>query len=320
MSATATGRLKAVLSLHVDLATAECVAALTAAGVPHLLLKGPTTARWLYRDGVPRVYGDSDILVPPDERERAIHVLAALGFDDSQRGRPAHECGWVHATVLERPGRDGGDCVDLHHNLSHVPGDGTAVWRALSRDTELTTVAGQPVRIPGEAARCLVLALHAAQHGRHEEKPLEDLRRALVIATPQAWEEARRLAAELGVAQAVEVGCLIAGRPGDTTADWSDIPVEMRLRAVNAAPGAKTLSQLRRLRGTTRLREAARRAVPSPAFIRQVYGPRTPLPVGYVRRFWAIAVRIPRAVRDLREAGSAPPEFYSASATAKPES
>ncbi|GIJ52286.1 hypothetical protein Val02_91720 [Virgisporangium aliadipatigenens] len=318
MSAT-TGRIKAVNSLRVDLATAECVAALTAAGIAHLLLKGPTTARWLYRDGVPRGYSDSDILVPPWERARAIDVLAGLGFDDSQRGRPAHECGWVHATVLYRRGLDHADCVDLHHNLSHVPGDGTAVWHVLSRDAEWTTVAGQPVRIPGEGARCLILALHAAQHGKHEEKPLEDLRRGLAIARPEAWTEARRLAQELGVAQAVEVGCLIAGHPG-AAGEWSDMPVEMRLRAVGAASGARTLAHLMRMRGAGRLREAARRTVPSRAFIREVYGPQTPLAVGYARRFWSIAARVPRAVRDLRTASAAPPEFYTASPTAKPES
>jgi hypothetical protein len=48
-----------------DVATAEVVEALRAAGVRSIVLKGPSIARWLYADGQPRPYGDTDLLVSP---------------------------------------------------------------------------------------------------------------------------------------------------------------------------------------------------------------------------------------------------------------
>jgi hypothetical protein len=68
-------------------------------GVPAILLKGPSVARWLYPAGG-RAYADSDLLVPASEFSRAEKVLRSLGFTEllagfhpfeRNRGEPAAE-------------------------------------------------------------------------------------------------------------------------------------------------------------------------------------------------------------------------------------
>ncbi|MCA1711243.1 MAG: nucleotidyltransferase family protein, partial [Actinobacteria bacterium] len=69
------GPSAALASLAVDAQTAEVVQRLHQADVPCLLLKGPSIAGWLYNDGTPRPYGDSDLLVPPHAYATAAEVL-----------------------------------------------------------------------------------------------------------------------------------------------------------------------------------------------------------------------------------------------------
>src|SRR5436305_2012832 len=52
-------------SLLIDRVTAEVVEALRAEGVPCVVLKGATVARWLYSDATARPYSDADLLAPP---------------------------------------------------------------------------------------------------------------------------------------------------------------------------------------------------------------------------------------------------------------
>lgn len=50
------------------------------------ILKGPLLAKWLYPEEV-RPYCDSDLMVAPDDRARAVKVLERLGF--------AEHCAWM---------------------------------------------------------------------------------------------------------------------------------------------------------------------------------------------------------------------------------
>ncbi|MDX6664460.1 MAG: putative nucleotidyltransferase, partial [Solirubrobacteraceae bacterium] len=61
-----TGRpslVAAARALVVDRATAEAAGAMSAAGVPVVLLKGPAIAQWLYDPCEQRGYSDADLLV-----------------------------------------------------------------------------------------------------------------------------------------------------------------------------------------------------------------------------------------------------------------
>ncbi|HYN96794.1 MAG TPA: nucleotidyltransferase family protein [Pilimelia sp.] len=303
-------------ALRTDLVTAGCARALTAAGVPHLLLKGPTTARWLYRDGAPRRYADTDLLVPVEQWYSAADVLAKLGFVDVRAGRRESERG--HATNLYRRSPAGLDVVDLHHRL-RMTRDSAVTWDVLSRDAEETIVGGARVRMPGAAARCVVLALHAAQNGQWGEQSLADLRRALDQVEPQVWLDAWELAGELDARPAFRLGCLLARRPatpgaGEATGGgyeagvWRDTPLHLRLCAIGVASSAHELAGILAHRGAAdRLRFILGRLFPSRQVLADVYGARTPasLPLGYARRYARIAANLPAALRDVRAANRA---------------
>ena len=295
---------------RIDATTVECVRALDSAGIPHLLLKGPTTARWLYRDGTPRPYCDSDLLVPAMHRRHARTVLESLGFVDRWSGaRPEADEGYAVSLYRPVPGATD-DAVDLHHGLGLVTDPAVPVWDVLSRAAGELEMAGQRVRMPGEAARCLVLALQVAQDGPIGAKALEDLRRGRRLADETTWSSACALADELGVEQAVRLACRLAGAPmqGEDVARWSDLPLDLRLRLRGAARGAASLAGLRHRRGGERVRYVLRRAVPNRIFMAERYGARTtPALLGaHLRRMSAILLLLPRAVRDVAAASDQP--------------
>ena len=63
----------------VDALTAEVAGAFGREGIETLVLKGPVLSRWLY-PGEVRRYVDSDLMVAPGNRARAVGVLERLGF------------------------------------------------------------------------------------------------------------------------------------------------------------------------------------------------------------------------------------------------
>ena len=67
-------------------------------------------------------------------------------------------------------------------------------------------VAGESVEVPNEAARCLVVALHAAHHGVGKVATLYDLERAVAIADRTSWERAANLARAVGAEAAFAAG------------------------------------------------------------------------------------------------------------------
>src|SRR5512134_960421 len=108
----------------VDAATAEATAALGRAGVRCILLKGPVLARWLYDDGTPRPYDDTDLLVSAADRPRAAAVLRELGFVPTLTGAelpPGHDAYSDTWTRRQPPA-----AIDLHVTLggAHAPAAG----------------------------------------------------------------------------------------------------------------------------------------------------------------------------------------------------
>src|SRR3954454_817802 len=97
-----------VLTAHAlgrDLATAEAVEALRGVGVRSIVLKGPSIARWLYDDGSPRPYGDSDLLVSPERLGPAASALESIEYSLVLDDRLAPS-GDAHHLMWERD-RDG---------------------------------------------------------------------------------------------------------------------------------------------------------------------------------------------------------------------
>jgi hypothetical protein len=163
------------------------VAALNAWGIDSILLKGATTADWLY-PGEVRAYSDADLLVTPAQASRAAEVLTRLDFEvgapDSPHARP-----WVRALDGAR--------IDLHHTVwgPHRPPE--AVWRELRAWVEADRIASTPVHVLNLPARALLIGLHAAQHRHNSVKAREDLRRAALKAPIPVWRQAEHLADRL---------------------------------------------------------------------------------------------------------------------------
>jgi len=168
-------------ALALDRVAADVTAALRAAGVEPVLLKGAAVAAWLYRDGAPRGYGDVDLLVAPADLERA-------------RG------------VLERLGLRGEDVVDLTDTLNGVGLHPAAAWPVLAAGLEPLAVGGTRVRVLGPDARALHVALHAWWHGAAEERPLADLARALAVVDDAGWRAAHALAVRLHATEGLAGG------------------------------------------------------------------------------------------------------------------
>jgi Uncharacterised nucleotidyltransferase len=164
------------LTAEVDALTAEVVSAFTGEGIDTVVLKGPVLARWLY-PGEVRPYIDSDLMVAPENRVRAVSVLKRLGFEEH---RP-----WMPVPLLLDPGgtafnRPGGGMVDLHCQLPGLDGDPDVIWGRLAASAGRQVIAGVELRVPDRDTVLLHVALHAAHHANMVGgNPLEDLRRAL---------------------------------------------------------------------------------------------------------------------------------------------
>ena len=180
-------RVQAARNLLLDRLSAEVAGAFRADGIASLLLKGPALADWLY-PGEVRPYLDSDLLVTPDDWERAVGVLNRLGFR-SYRDPLTHPP--IESAAATEFLRDG-DNVDLHRTLPGLEGRPDAVARALIAGADHQRIGGTELRVPNRAALVLNVALHAAHHGKG--RPVEDLRRAIAFADDQLWRSALDLA------------------------------------------------------------------------------------------------------------------------------
>lgn len=188
--------------LLIDQVTREIALSFRAAAIPHILLKGPSVAHWLYVAPSERTYVDTDVLVPPEDRDAAEEVLARSGFakdsSDLPLNRPRVSSEWV------RP-KDGA-AVDLHVGIEGVGADLRATWDVLWSSAAGMTVLDIEIPVLAPAARAMHLALHAAHHGPGVEQGISDLRRGVVHLPIELWVAAAGLARELGALTALTTG------------------------------------------------------------------------------------------------------------------
>jgi Uncharacterised nucleotidyltransferase len=175
----------------IDVLTAEVVSAFTGEGIGSVVLKGPVLAKWLY-PGEVRPYGDSDLMVAPKSRARAVSVLERLGFVEHMPWLPEPLSLDIGRTTF---GRERGGTVDLHCQLPGLDGDPNAVWGRLAASAGRQVIGGVELRVPDRDTVLLHVVLHAAQHASLVDgKSLEDLRRALALVEEADWSRALELA------------------------------------------------------------------------------------------------------------------------------
>jgi putative nucleotidyltransferase-like protein len=176
-------RVLAARNLTVDRLTAEIAGAFTAEKIESLVLKGPALADWLY-SGEVRHYGDSDLMVLPEDWQPAVGVLERLGFQNYLEPMAHPRMESFAGTAFLR----GEDNLDLHCTLHGLEGSPELIVSSLMAGAERQVIAGAELRVPSRAALALHVALHAAHHS--EGRPIEDLRRAVAIADERLWQEA----------------------------------------------------------------------------------------------------------------------------------
>ena len=256
--------LVAGASLVVEHASAEAVVKLQRVGIRSIVLKGPPQQEWLAAAGPARASVDVDLLVDPASADAAGRALAALGYRVVPEVTPGvgH-----HATVWSAPGRVP---VEVHYRLWGAARD---AWPVLERETVTVALAGESVEVPNEAARCVVIALHAAHHGVGGDAAKYDLDRALVVAERTAWVRAAELADAIGAEAAFAGGLELvpAGRRLrrelglDETALNDALALEIAT-PTSGAPGYYWFSQQRGARA--RARFVLRKIFPPADFMR----------------------------------------------------
>jgi hypothetical protein len=291
--------------MSVDRATAEVAPRLRAAGIPCIVLKGPSHARWLYEDPHARTYGDCDLLVPPGAAERVESLLAEVGF--ARRG--------FEAIVRDRPRygfplyRADNVSVDVHTTFVGVGVPPEQLWAALSARVEPLRVAGEEVSVLEPVARSLVLVLHAAKDGGKRQgrgvKAIRDLELAIERISRGDWQRAADLASELDAVEAFSAG-LRRVEPGEALAVELGLPShlspEVALRLEQPPPLAVGLDWLfHGDAGIGRIGVVARKMFPPPAHLR-AWSPlarRGPVGMGiaYVARPFWVAWKIIPAIR-----------------------
>jgi Uncharacterised nucleotidyltransferase len=255
--------------LAIDALAAELCGRLDDAGVGSILLKGPALAQWLYPGGG-RAYEDCDLLVDPARLGGAEDVLRELDFQPCDP--PPVAAGL--APPIARCWQRSWERVDLHTSFWGLTAPPSQVWSVLAAGAATGVVARRELRMPSIPARLLVVALHAAHHGRAAAQPIEDLARALAQEPDSAWLEAAALARRLGGEPPFWAAfALVPG--GLERARKLDAPPRRTLEGALAAAGlpvSEGFERLARTRGLrARVRLTAAELLPSPEFMRWRY-------------------------------------------------
>lgn len=292
--------------LRVDAATLQVVTALSDAGVPSILLKGPGIARRFYASAAERGYRDVDLLVSPAAFEEAEAVLRRRGYCCRLEGARRWEQSLSYAHTWVKQGQP---ALDLHFSFHGIGADPSKVWEALSQTQETLHIGQTSVRILNLSDQALIVALHAfANNEAH--KSHEDLRRAIAQLPESTWREAlaqaRRLEAASPFAQALRFtpeGSDLADRIGAPAQSTPDADL-WRLWRSEQIYGLFHLHRWLETPGTRgKLKLAMRMLVPTPTYIAHRWplarrGPAT-LAACYVAHLGYVGTLLPRAAWSL---------------------
>lgn len=295
-------------TLALDQAAAAAADRLRVAGIPTLLLKGPSFSRWLYTEEAARAYVDIDLLVPFDRAEAAESELTRAGFirsgyESIPGDRPRY------AVSLRSPQ---GEWIDLHRTLIGV-GKPERLFPALAEGAQPFEVGGGAIEVPPPAGRALVLALHAAKEASRSDKVVADLARAAKVVPDETWAAAGRLADAVEATDAFAAGlrCVPAGREIASRLGLPDeLTTDVSLRTTKPPPLAVGLDYVLDSPGLGgKVNFGIRKAFPPPSFMRAWSSVARRGPLGLTaaylyRPLWLIVKSIPaaRAVRRARRA------------------
>lgn len=277
--------------LRLDVLAVDISGELTTQGIPHALLKGPSTATWLYDP--PRHYVDVDILVPLSRISDSVRVLTDAGLAGATAGGVGEEA--QHSLLMISTA---GFEVDLHVSLPTIPPAGDRVWNELASHIEPLDLGIGTVPTLDHAGRCLLLALHALGGGGAGSKPFEDLRRARAVATEEDWQVAATIAQRLDAADLFFAGLAVV------EPDGFSMSARAKLYATDAPRTALGLQRLVDASWRERPRLVWRELFPSRGFMRRAFpqhhGTLLWLPRAHLHRWWGIVQNLPSGIASWR--------------------
>jgi len=260
----------------------EVIGGLSAAGIPHMLLKGSALALTLYERPWHRAAGDTDILVPHERAPEAQAVLVELGYAEEDRWDECH-----HLPYLRK-----GDhpAVEVHHDSLYAPTPDPGYtnfpvpFEQLADAGGWVTVHYRKALVPSPVDSVLQLCSNFTSHIEESPaRPLRWVRDLALLSAPQgghaAWEQVTARCAELapGLMPYVALtaaltgpflaatrgeagGRLVAGLSSRQRALVASLPLDRMVREWYASP-RRALSIVSKLMGPRRAARWALRKV-----------------------------------------------------------
>ena len=197
-------RKNAVHNLALSHALLRILETLKQEGIEAVPYKGPVLSGGAYGDVSLRSFKDLDIIVRPQDFERAATTLQGFGYALSDRNPDGHfHESFAHAET--------GIVVELHHDViqrrySPIALELSALWRNLTPSTLL----GQPVATFRPEDMLLLLCLHGSNHAWQGLTWICDVSE-FISAHPQLdWELVLQKAAQAGISTIVLLGLGLA--------------------------------------------------------------------------------------------------------------
>lgn len=308
--------LRNTLLLH---EASQVVDALTAAGLPVLVLKGAALAETVYGNVALRPMRDVDLLLHRADVPQALRVLASLGYArDDAEAHAGLALAYENELLLRKSGRLD-FLLEPHWSLFDSPFYQETLEMDWFWETAVSfRIGGRPARMLGPEAQLLHLCAHAVlHHGSHRggQDWLWHHDVAVLLnhcAQDLAWHEV------LERAQATHLILPLRQVLRQLTAQWGIIvpdPIRQQLEELQPTPAeARVVERLTAgerpvlqrfwhdLLSTPgwgrRLHYALAQLFPSPAYMRQRYGVGHPLllPLAYPYR-WLVGLRGLRHIR-----------------------
>jgi len=177
-------------SLAADAIVGNLVTVLQESGVTPVLIKGPAVAR-LHPPDWPRPYSDIDLLVRPDQFERAMSRLVKEGYDYPETSRPPWL--WFDRYCREGVNLHGAGNVDLHHHIAPWAFVGHLSTQDVLAAGTVLNLHGVDVTVASPGHSVVIAALHILNDLWKGQRGLVSWRDIIILLQSTDAEEIRRV-------------------------------------------------------------------------------------------------------------------------------